>query len=33
MRGSTPVNTDLFGYGQNGNYTWPGKTFEVRREE
>jgi len=31
MRGSTPVMTDLFGYGQNGNYTWPGKTFEVRR--
>ena len=31
MRGNSRVMTDLFGYGQNGNYTWPGKTFEVRR--
>jgi spore coat protein A, manganese oxidase len=23
--------TKLFGYGQKGQYTWPGKTFEVRR--
>jgi FtsP/CotA-like multicopper oxidase with cupredoxin domain len=24
------VPTPLFGYGQGGTYTWPGKTFEVR---
>ena len=29
----TPVPTRLFGYGQNGQYTWPGKTFEVLRGE
>ena len=25
-----PVATQIFGYGQGGIYTWPGKTFEVR---
>jgi spore coat protein A len=25
-----PLNTPLFGYGQNGVYTWPGKTFEIQ---
>ena len=28
-QGGRPVATPLFGYGQNGEYTWPGKTFEV----
>jgi FtsP/CotA-like multicopper oxidase with cupredoxin domain len=28
--GGTPVPTPLFGYGQGGVYTWPGKTFEVQ---
>ena len=28
-QGGRPVATSLFGYGQNGAYTWPGKTFEV----
>jgi spore coat protein A len=27
--GGTPVPTPLYGYGQGGVYTWPGKTFEV----
>ncbi len=26
----SPVATPIFGYGQNGAYTWPGKTFEVQ---
>lgn len=25
--------TKLFGYGQRGRFTWPGKTFEVHRSE
>ena len=28
--GVTPVPTKLWGYGENGVYTWPGKTFEVQ---
>jgi len=28
--GGRLVSTELFGYGQNGEYTWPGKTFEVQ---
>jgi spore coat protein A, manganese oxidase len=28
--GGKPVATPLFGYGQNSEYTWPGKTFEIR---
>jgi FtsP/CotA-like multicopper oxidase with cupredoxin domain len=31
--GTTPVPTPIFGYGQKGQYTWPGKTFEVRSGE
>lgn len=27
--GGTPVATRVFGYGQDGVHTWPGKTFEV----
>jgi spore coat protein A len=30
MNGGQPVNTPLFGYGDGGPYTWPGKTFEVQ---
>ncbi len=29
-RSGRPVATNVFGYGQDGEYTWPGKTFEVR---
>ena len=29
--GVTPVPTNLWGYGEGGVYTWPGKTFEVMR--
>jgi FtsP/CotA-like multicopper oxidase with cupredoxin domain len=29
--GGKKLKTKLFGYGQNGEYTWPGKTFEVQR--
>jgi spore coat protein A len=29
--GGNPVPTRLWGYGQDGVYTWPGKTFVVRR--
>jgi FtsP/CotA-like multicopper oxidase with cupredoxin domain len=29
-KGGTPVPTPLWGYGQGGVYTWPGKTFEVQ---
>jgi FtsP/CotA-like multicopper oxidase with cupredoxin domain len=28
-----PVFTKLFGYGQNGDYTWPGKTFEIQNAD
>jgi FtsP/CotA-like multicopper oxidase with cupredoxin domain len=28
--GVTPVSTQVFGYGQGGVYTWPGKTFQVQ---
>jgi spore coat protein A len=31
--GVTPVPTPIFGYGQKGQYTWPGKTFEVQSGE
>jgi spore coat protein A len=26
-----PISTTVFGYGQGGIYTWPGKTFEVKK--
>ena len=29
-KGGNPVPTSLFGYGQGGSYTWPGKTFQVQ---
>ena len=29
--GVTPLVTKLWGYGEGGAYTWPGKTFEVGR--
>jgi FtsP/CotA-like multicopper oxidase with cupredoxin domain len=29
-RGGRPVPTPLFGYGQGGVYTWPGKSFEIQ---
>ena len=29
--GSTRLKTPIFGYGQGGSYTWPGKTFEVKQ--
>jgi spore coat protein A len=28
--GGNPVPTPLWGYGQDGVYTWPGKTFEIQ---
>lgn len=28
--GGDRVNTEIFGYGQNGDYLWPGLTFEVK---
>jgi FtsP/CotA-like multicopper oxidase with cupredoxin domain len=31
--GITPVPTPIFGYGQKGQFTWPGKTFEVQSGE
>ena len=30
MNGGAQVYTPLYGYGQGGVYTWPGKTFEVQ---
>jgi FtsP/CotA-like multicopper oxidase with cupredoxin domain len=29
--GVTPLSTKVWGYGEGGVYTWPGKTFEVSR--
>ena len=29
--GGRPLMTDLYGYGQGGQYTWPGKTFQIQR--
>jgi FtsP/CotA-like multicopper oxidase with cupredoxin domain len=31
--GVTPVSTKLYGYGDKGLYTWPGRTFQVRSGE
>jgi FtsP/CotA-like multicopper oxidase with cupredoxin domain len=31
--GTTPVPTPLWGYGDAKNYTWPGRTFQVRSYE
>jgi spore coat protein A len=33
MNGDNPALTPVWGYGQNGQYTWPGKTFEVQSGE
>ncbi len=31
--GATPVPTTVWGYGEQGSHTWPGRTFQVRRDE
>ena len=31
--GATPVPTTVWGYGEQGSHTWPGRTFEVRSYE
>lgn len=31
--GITPVPTTVWGYGDNMSYSWPGRTFQVRRDE
>ena len=33
LDGLTPVPTPLYGYGDKGLYTWPGRTFQVRSYE
>ena len=33
LDGVTPVPTPLWGYGDDKFYTWPGRTFQVRRDE
>jgi FtsP/CotA-like multicopper oxidase with cupredoxin domain len=32
-KGGKKLWTKLFGYGQRGRYTWPGKTFEVNKAD
>lgn len=31
--GITPLGTPIWGYGVDSVYTWPGKTFEVQKDE
>ena len=33
VTGTSQVLTPVWGYGQNGVYTWPGKTFEVQSDK